>query len=133
MDRALVFVAVMGLLPPSCAKMLGGSPDSPPQTDPPPVIPSSAPTTPPTYQQPEPVGLPPPTSAPPPGQSPEYVKAKEAAEKKDYKKVKAILGPRMKNSRTTNEEAQLLMEACTSLKDKACMEMVRKAHPEIGS
>ena len=129
----MVFVAVMGLLPPSCAKILGGSPDARPQSDPPPIIPSAAPTTPPTYQPPDPVGLPPPTSAPPPGQSPEYVKAKDAADKKDFKKVKALLAPRMKSSKSSTEEAQLLMDACTSLKDKACMEMVRKAHPEVGS
>lgn len=129
MGRALAFVAVMGLLPPSCAKMLGHSPD-PPQTDPPPIIPSSQPTTPPTFAQPDPPG-PSATSAPPPGQSPEYVKAKEAAEKKDYKKVKAILGPRIKTQRVSVEEAQLLMDACANLKDKACMESVRKAHPEL--
>src|SRR6476469_2465988 len=98
MGRALAFVAVMGLLPPSCVKTLGHSQDTPPQTDPPPIIPSSVPTTPPTFAPPEPPG-PPPTSAPPPGQSAEYVKAKEAADKKDYKKVRAILSPRIKTQR----------------------------------
>ena len=131
MGRALVFVAVLALMPEQCARMLGSSP-SQPQTAPPPVLPSATATTPPTYQPPEPAGLPPPTSAPPPGQSPEYVKAKEASDKKDYKKVKAALEKKVKVSKSTPEEAQLLYDACIAMKDKACTDMVHKAHPEIG-
>lgn len=130
MGRALAFVAVLGLLPPACAKILGQSPDGPPP-DPPPVLPSGTVTTPPTFRQPDPPDLPPPTSAPPPGQSPEYVKAKDASDKKEWKKVKAILEKKVKTSKTTNEEAQLLMDACVNLKDKPCAEAVHKAHPEI--
>jgi hypothetical protein len=129
MGRALIFAAVMGLMPEACAKILGQPADRSAQTDPPPIIPSATVTAPPTYQPPD-LG-PPPTSAPPPGASPELVKAREAEDKKDYKKVKSLLEKKVKSGKATREEAQLLADACNSLKDKACLDSVRKTHPEV--
>lgn len=122
---AFVFVAVMGLMPDACAKLMKKSP--PPEVDAPPVIPSVTATAPPTYQPPEPPGLP----APAPVTSPELTKAKEASDKKDYRKVKALLEKKVKAGKANREEAELLMDACSILRDKVCTDMVKKAHPEV--
>lgn len=125
-----MFAALLGLMPDACAKVLGRG-EKPAPTEAPPPVPSTPVTTPPTYPLPEPPG-PAPTSAPPPGTpSPELQKAREAQDKKDYKKVKALLEKKVKAGKANREEAQLLMDACGNLKDRACVDLVRKTHPEI--
>ncbi|MFO0742583.1 MAG: hypothetical protein U0270_42310 [Labilithrix sp.] len=129
MGRALVFVAVMGLMPEPCARILGQPTGQALPVEPPPPIPSVTATAPPTYQQPEPPL--PPSSAKPDAVSPELAKAREANDKKDYKKVKTILEKKVKAGKGNREETQLLMDACTILQDKACKDMVRKANPNV--
>ena len=131
MGRAFVFAAMLGLMPEACAKMLGQSPAQHGQTDPPPLLPSSTATAPPTYVPPDPGG-PTITPAPPPGTvPPDLAKARAASEAKDYKKVRTILQAKVKSGKGSREEAQLLIDACGNLKDRACVEMIHKTHPEI--
>lgn len=130
MVRGYAFLAVIGLLPPGCAKLLGQSPpaaDS--QTDPPPVVPSALPTVPPTYQAPDPGGpLPSPSASPVP---PETARARAAMTSGDYKQVRTLLKEKVKSGRASREEGLMLLNACGQLKDKACVSMVRKAQPDV--
>lgn len=129
MGRAFVLAAVMGLMPEACAKITGQSSGHTPQPDPVPVIPSTPAVPPPTYIAPD-YG-PAPAPAPVPAASPELLKAREANSKNDFKKVRTILTPKVKGGKSTRDEAQLLGEACVNLRDKACMDLVKKQHPEI--
>ena len=129
MGRAFVFVAVLGLMPEACAKILGQPSGPAPQTEPVPVIPSTPAVPPPTFAQPD-FG-PAPAPAPPPTTSPELVKAREANQKNDFKKVRTLLMPKVKGGKANREEAQLLGEACLALRDKPCVDLVRKTHPEV--
>jgi hypothetical protein len=62
---------------------------------------------------------------------PELATAKAAAEAKDFKKVKSLLDKRVRGGKGTTEEAQLLLQACAQLKDRACVEAVKKSHPDL--
>lgn len=126
MGRAFVFAAVLGLMPEACTKITG-RPAPTPTTDPVPVIPSTPAVPPPTFAAPD-YG---PAPAPAPAASPELVKAREANAKNDFKKVRTILTPKVKGGKSTRDEAQLLGEACVNLRDKACMDLVKKQHPEV--
>ena len=129
----MIFAVVVALLPEACAKLTGKKPQ-PVEVDPPPPPPPPPPsaTTPPIYHPPEttsttPTGA---TSAPPPGPSPELVKARLAADGKDFKKVKALLEKKVRGGKCTPEETQLVFRACVALKDKACSDAVKAKHPE---
>jgi len=126
MGRALVFAALMGLMPEACAKMLGAGPP-PPRVEPPPPPPPPSTTTPPVFMPPE-TGPAPTTQ---PFASPELVKARAAAEAKEFKKVRALLEKKVKAGKANREEAMLLIESCTALKDKPCIAECRKAHPDL--
>ena len=132
MGRAFVFAAVMGLMPEACARMLGQAPPPQGQTDPPPILPTAIATAPPTFAPPPDPNLPPLNSAPlPPGVSPDLAKARAAMDAKDYKRAKTLLFAKVKAGKSNREEAQILNDACGNLKDKPCLEMVHKTHPEL--
>ena len=118
----------MGLMPEACAKLLGHSSQPTVQSDPPPPPPLPPASTPPIFVPPE-NGGPQPTA--PPFASPELVKARVAAEAKDYKKVRALLEKKVKAGKSNREEGTLLLESCSVLKDKPCMEACKRAHPEL--
>ncbi len=126
---AYVTVAALAFAPKSCTKPN----NRPPEADlplPPPVPITSA-TTPPIWAPPEPVGQPAsptPPNAPPP--SAELVKARAAADAKDFKKVRTLLEKKVRGGKCAPEEAQLVFRACVQLKDKACVEGVRAKHPD---
>lgn len=83
------------------------------------------------WHPPEPTIIEPPPSAtalPPP--SSDLVKARAAAESKDFKKVKALLDKKVRGGKCVAEESQLLFTACTALKDKACVAEIRAKHAE---
>ena len=127
----LVGVAVLGLalLPKACVKK--PPPDPVVDTPPPPPVPLTSATTPPIWSPPTTVTT---TAAstgpatPPP--SPELVKARAAADAKDFKKVKALLDKKVRGGKCAPEESQLLFRACVQLKDKACSEAVKAKHPD---
>ena len=132
---ALAGVAALSLalLPKACTKQ---PPPPPPEVDvaPLPPLPSGA-TTPPIWAPPQgPVTAAPLTSgtatAPVPTASPDLVKARAAAEAKDFKKVKALLEKKVKSGKGTPEENLLVFRACMQTKDKACADAVRAKHPD---
>jgi len=116
--------------------MLGQKPAASAQPDPAPpptpVVVTSA-TTPPIWHPPEA----PATAASGAGSgsaapsNPDLAKAKAAAEAKDFKKVRSLLEKKVKGGKGTGEEAALLGSACLQLKDKSCLEAVRKSHPDV--
>ena len=58
------------------------------------------------------------------------MKARAAAEAKDFKKVKTLLEKKVRGGKCTPEETQLVFRACVQLKDKACIDAVKAKHPE---
>ena len=58
------------------------------------------------------------------------MKARAAADAKEFKKVRAILEKKVKAGKAVPEENQLLFRACVQLKDKACADAVKSKHPE---
>jgi hypothetical protein len=128
-----VFVAIaLALMPEACAKMMGKKPtpvDVDPPLPPPPVISATAP---PIWQPPEGPGTPStgPTTPSAPTASPELVKARAAAEAKEFKKVRTLLEKRVRAGKCLPEESQLVFRACVALKDKACSDAVKAKHPE---
>ena len=125
--RAYVLVAMMGMMPPACEKLLGEKPAaSQDPVDPPPVLPTTTVTAPPTYVPPDPGGAIPTSSTSVPGTPPETVKARAAAAAGDSKTVKKVLSDKVKAGKGSPEEVQLLRVACKDLKDKPCLAMVKK-------
>lgn len=131
-SRVVAAAVVLAMMPAQCNKLMGKKPPPAPDPDPQPtpVVVTSA-TTPPVWHPPEPP--PPPSSggttkSDPPA-NPDLAKAKAAADAKDFKKVKALLSP--KSKKLSQEEAQLLFQACRELKDKACFTEVKKSHPDV--
>jgi hypothetical protein len=128
---AAVTMLSLALAPKACTKK---QQPSPAESDfvPPPPIPSA--TTPPIWAPPQGPGTAPVTTgttAPPvPSVSPELVKARAAADAKDFKKVKTLLEKRARSGKGTPEENQLVFRACVQTKDKACIADVRAKHPE---
>lgn len=130
MSRVAVLVAVLSSLPPACAKLMGEAPPpAAPEVAPPPVAITSA-TTPPAWHPPDPSALPAVASSSPPVSSPDLVKARAAAEAKDFKKVRSLLERKVRGGKCVPEESQLVLRACTALKDKACVTEVRAKHGE---
>jgi hypothetical protein len=132
----LVALSVASLsLPPSCAKLIGGS-RATAATDeqpPPPPLPVTSATTPHVWSPPESppqatgVVTPGPSASSQPAPSPDLVKARAAADTKDWKKVRALLEKKVKSGKGSADEAQLVSDACTAMKDKACVDAVKKA------
>lgn len=58
------------------------------------------------------------------------MRARAAAEAKEFKKVRALLEKKVRAGKSTPEEAQLVFRACVQLKDKACIDAVKAKHPE---
>jgi len=113
--------------PDACSKIMGGGQASAdPAPPPPPPTPATSATTPPVWTPPDttPTGSGA-STATKPAVDPDFVKAKEAAAKGDHKKVRALLQPRVKSGKATSEEHELLLESCTALKDKACIELAK--------
>jgi len=94
-------------------------------------LPVTSATTPPIWHPPDPAGGPSvtttPATAPP---SPDLVKARAAAEAKDFKKVRTLLEKKVRGGKSVPEESQLVFHACVALKDKACSDAVKAKHPE---
>jgi len=115
--------------------MLGQKQEAPPTADPsppPPPVPVTSATTPPVWRPPDTT---PPlvgsgSSAPAPV-SPELAKARAAEEAKDWKKLKSLLDKRVRAGKASTEEAQMLFDACTALKDKSCVEAVRAKYLDV--
>jgi hypothetical protein len=63
--------------------------------------------------------------------SPELAKARLLAQAGEHKKVRALLEKKVKAGKGSREEAALLMESCTALRDKACIDIVKAKHPEV--
>ena len=121
----------LALAPKACTKKAQPSPS---EADfvPPAPLPSA--TTPPIWAPPQGPATAPVTSgtpAPPvPSVSPELVKARAAADAKEFKKVKALLEKKARSGKGTPEENQLVFRACVQTKDKACIADVKAKHPE---
>jgi hypothetical protein len=130
-SRVVVLAAMVAFLPPACAKLVGKQP--PPQVEPevapPPPPPISSATTPPAWHPPEPPAS---SSAAPSTQPPsaDLVKARAAADAKDFKKVRTLLEKKVRGGKCAPEEAQLVLRACTVLKDKACVAEVTAKHSD---
>jgi len=135
---ALATIVAFGpKMPDACNKMLGKSPaatEPPPPPPPPPPTDSAGPIAPPPiWQPPEPPSTVSTTStkidAGPPS---EAEQAKAALEKKDYKKVRTLLAKKVEGGKGTPDEASMLIEACTKLKDKVCVEKAKNPPPSGG-
>ncbi len=127
MTRVAVVALMMSIAagPEACSKITGGgqaTADTPPP--PPPPTPVTSATTPPVWTPPDTTPDETSSSAAP-AKDPDFVKAKEAAAKGDHKKVRALLDKKVKSGKATNEEVELLLEACTALKDKACIDVAK--------
>jgi hypothetical protein len=122
---------MLGLVPKMCATK-----QPPPEAEPPqgPLVPMTSATTPPIWHPPEPSGVPAAAAqtgqaaSPPP--SAELVRARAAAEQRDYKKVRSLLDKKVRGGKGVPEESQLLYRACVHLKDRACADAVKAKHPE---
>ncbi|HSO36295.1 MAG TPA: hypothetical protein VLT33_27400 [Labilithrix sp.] len=133
MSRVVVMAAVLAFLPPACAKLMGKAPPAEPEVVAPPPPPITSATTPPAWHPPEPVGTASaatagPGSPPPP--SADLLKARAAAEAKDFKKVRSLLEKKVRAGKCAPEESQLVFKACTVLKDKPCIAEVKARHPD---
>jgi hypothetical protein len=124
-------VLSLGLAPKACSK----KPPPAPEADFVPPQPPPSTTTPPIWAPPQGPGTAPVTSGgtvtpPPPTVSAELVKARAAAEAKEFKKVKTLLEKKVRAGKGTPEENQLVFRACVQTKDKACVADVKAKHPE---
>lgn len=127
---ATIAVLALAFAPKACVKK---PPPEPPIDAPlPPPIPITSATTPPIWAPPTsttPVDTASSSSGAFPSASPELVKARQASDAKDFKKVRSILEKKVRGGKCAPEESQLLFHACAQLKDKACTEAVRAKHP----
>lgn len=135
MSRVVLMAAAsfaFALLPPACAKLMGQAPPPADTEVAPPPPPITSATTPPAWRPPEPpssASAPPPPRDPPPP-SADLLKARAAADTKDFKKVRALLEKKVRGGRCAPEEAQLVFRACTALKDKPCAAEVKAKHAD---
>ena len=132
MSRAFFVVALaLALEPKACAKAAKSNP--PAEVEPPPLpMPATSATTPPIWHPPEPAtpATPVASTSATPAVSPDLLKARAAAEAKDFKKVKALLEKKVRAGKCLPEEAQLVFKACVATKDKACSDAVKAKHPD---
>jgi hypothetical protein len=127
-SRAALIVAALALLPQQCEKLMPGAakaqPDPTP-VDPPPPPPPPSITAPPVWRPPDPPAV---DAGPGKPETPtDAARARAAVDAKEYKKARGILEKKVKSGKGTTEEAQILLEACAPLKDKACLEVAKKA------
>jgi hypothetical protein len=126
---ATIAVLALAFAPKACVKK---PPPEPPIEAPlPPPTPVTSATTPPIWVPPTTGSVDPSSSADSavPVASPELVKARQANDAKDFKKVRTFLEKKVRAGKCAPEESQLLFRACAQLKDKACTEAVRAKHP----
>lgn len=127
---ALILVSAPAL-PEGCAKLLGKSNAAPPgsSSHSPPALPVTSATAPPIWTPPD-TGQAAPAPTPAVAANPDLAKAKAAHQAGEHKKVRALLEKKVKSGKATHEEAMLLQESCTVLKDKACLGEVRAKFPD---
>ena len=131
----MLVVLALTLMPEGCAKLMGKKPapsaerDVPPTPVPVSTTPVASATTPPIWHPPEEVAPTTPSTAPPP--SADLVKARAAADARDFKKVRALLEKRVRAGKVPLEEAQLLYRACAALRDRPCVDAVKAKHPLV--
>jgi hypothetical protein len=137
LSRAVFVAVALAFMPEACAKMFAKKPPPVVEADPPPQpvpTPITSATTPPIWHPPEGPATVTPSSdggaAPTASASPELVKARAAADAKDFKKVRSLLEKKARSGKGTPEENQLVFRACTALKEKACADAVKAKHPE---
>jgi hypothetical protein len=131
MSRAAVLAVVFALAPADvCGKLRGNRGGAPSATNRPPAVPVTSSTTPPIWAPPDTRG---PPSAPVPTASanPDLAKARALAQAGEHKKVRTLLERKVKAGKATSEEASALLESCTALRDKACIDAVKAKHPEL--
>jgi len=134
--RSLVvlgFMSMLAIAPSNACSKIMGKKDQPDPTPVPIPVTSATPTTttPPIWAPPDTGGPLPTAPVPAVSANPDLTKARAAATAGEYKKVRTLLEKKVKAGKGSPEEAALLLQACTSLKDKACVEMVKAKHPEI--
>jgi hypothetical protein len=122
-------LATLAFAPKMCAPKADKPVEAAPAVPTPVAVPITSATTPPIWSPPEVATEPVPAPAQPTA-SPELVKARAAAEAKDFKKVRSLLEKKARSTRCVPEEAQLVFRACVQLKDKACAEAVKAKHPD---
>ncbi len=129
---AALAAVVLSSAPESCLKKKKPVEPDAPQQPIPAIVPVTSATTPPIWHPPEATASPgTATTAAAPPASPELVKARAAAEAKDFKKVRTLLEKRVRGSaKVAPEEAQLVHRACVVLKDRACADAVKAKHPD---
>lgn len=138
MTRTIVAAAFLAAfapkMPEGCNKLLGkttvtsATADAPPPAPKPVPTPSTAVTTPPIWTPPEP-----PMSATPAATVDPYANdstaAKTAYDKHEWKKVRSALDRKVKAGKATPDDVTMMKEACERLKDKSCLETLRKQYP----
>lgn len=130
LSGVVVMAVMLAVLPPTCAKLLGRAPPPvEPDVPPPPLLPIDSAPAPPAWHPPDP-GPASSSSGSAPAPSADLVKARAAADAKDFKKVRALLEKKVRAGRCAPEESQLLFHACTVLKDKTCADAVKAKHGE---
>jgi hypothetical protein len=101
------------------------------EAPPPPPAPITSATAPPIWNPPDTTGAVASSSTPATPPSPELVKARAAADAKDFKKVRALLEKKVvRSAKAVPEESQLVYRACVHLKDSTCSEAVKAKHPD---
>ena len=133
MSRVAVLGVLLSLLPPACAKLMGQAPPPPTSDVAPPPVPITSATTPPAWNQPEPT--PQASGAASPSASAaqlgaDLVRARAAADAKDFKRVRLLLEKKVRSGKCAPEESQLVFRACTVLKDRVCTAEVKAKHGE---
>jgi hypothetical protein len=63
--------------------------------------------------------------------SPDLVKARAAADAKDWKKVRTILEKKARAGKASPDEAELAFDACNQTKDKACADAIKAKSPDV--
>lgn len=131
MSRVVVLAAALAVLPPACARLTGKAPPPAEREAPAPSpAPITSATTPPAWRPPEPLDSTAVPTAKDPPVSADLVKARAAAESKDFKKVRALLEKKVRAGKCAPEESQLVFQACTALKDKPCIAGVKAKHAD---
>lgn len=127
MSRAILLAIVVTVTRAEVCGKTGGDKDAPTGTVARgPSLPSAEPTVPPIWAPPETAA--PPTPAPP--TNPDLAKARAFAQAGEHKKVRGLLEKKLKTGKATSEEAAVLLESCTALRDKACSELVKAKFPD---
>lgn len=135
MSRAAALATLLAIAPTdACMKLLKRGEAAPPPAapePPPPPAPITSATTPPIWTPPDPGGPLPAPAASAAAVGPDLAKARALASAGEHKKVRSLLEKKVKSGKASEEEAAVLFESCTTLKDKTCVELVRAKHPEL--